>query len=709
MTTRQFIQRLTSEASGHSDASTGTSSSRGDELLPTQRRRLLALRTGIISAVSLSLLIGVGWTTQRILADGIADLMGGYLSTLRDGSRSAVVEAFDSIQDTARRLAEDPAVALLQHDEDPARELDRLARAAGVDDVLLIGTDGRVIAASGGRVPQVSPEVLQRTVVAKTGPVTLPCTLDVISSRRSVSENPKEIPLAGAAAPIPGGRGWIVVRVAAVPLFTRLIGYARPGATGETYVFDSRGVMLSRSRFEDDLIQRGLLTPSDDGSGAALRVALRDPGDGSMPVATQPLTFLAASAISKGRGLTIQPYHDYRGKDVVGAWDWIPEHGLGIAVEMDSSEAFSAVSRLNLLFAGLIGLLAITLIAVLAWYRRAAVLRARAHRAERRVRELGQYVLMEQIGQGGMGRVFRAKHRLLRRPTAIKLLLSEAASPEDLARFEREANLTASLTSPHTVRVFDFGRTAGGEFYIVMELLDGLDLTRLVLDHGPQPEARVIHWILQACDSLAEAHAQGLIHRDLKPQNLITCRQGLHHDVVKLLDFGLAKQAKPSPVPGEEPHHDSGKSTFLTGVGQVAGTPGFMAPEQAMGVSIDGRVDLYALGCCMYWLLTGTQVFPYDKGASSVYKHLRVQPDLPSTRLPDAGISAGMDQVIMRLLAKDPRERVQSAAELERLLRALPACGRWTDADAAAWWHGIDARRQTHISPEPVSGFIDVR
>ena len=356
----------------------------------------------------------------------------------------------------------------------------------------------------------------------------------------------------------------------------------------------------------------------------------------------------------------------------------------------------------------LLALLAVALVVGLIWYRRAALMRARAHSAERRARELGQYTLLDQIGQGGMGRVFHARHRLLRRPVAIKLLLPEASSTEDIGRFEREANLTASLTSPHTVRIFDFGKTAGHEFYIVMELLKGLDLTRLVVDHGPQSEARVIFWMRQVCDSLAEAHAQGLVHRDLKPQNLFVCRQGIRHDVVKVLDFGLAKQSK--QVDKESEGIPAASAERLTGIGQVAGTPGFMAPEQSLGALVDQRIDLYALGCVIYWLLTGTQVFPYDTGSSSIYKHLRVTPDLPSTRTPSAMISPGMDALVMHLLAKDPNDRIATAVELELRLCALPLANVWTSSMASAWWSRTEMTRHSeNLSPSAhgISGFID--
>lgn len=696
---------------GHSH---GTHSSFDDQPLSTSRRQRVRNQLVIAASVAVVVLGGTAWLGQRILTERTSALVGTYIGTLRDGAGRTVGDALVHLNETASRIAADPAAQRLLTADD-GTTLANFSRVAGVDDVLLVDAQGVVVAASGGRPPVVNPEIVLRAVAVRNpAGATLPVVADRLSSQAAADP----IPLVTSAAPIGAAerpRGWVLVRVAAVPLFTHLVGDMRPGTTGETYLFDATGRMLSSSRFENELRAANLLTAD---TSSSLHTVLRDPGDGLTPIAARPLTFLAASALRDptvhSRGAQLAGYRDYRSQPVVGAWEWLPEHGLGIAVEMDAVEAFVALRQLQELFGILLGVLAVTLVVVLVWFRRAALLRARAHRAENRARELGQYTLLDQIGEGGMGRVYQARHRLLRRPVAIKLLQNEASSSEDIARFEREANLTALLTSPHTVRIFDFGKTSAGEFYIVMELLTGLDLTRLILDHGPQPESRVIHWLRQVCDSLIEAHAQNLIHRDLKPQNLFVCRQGARHDVVKVLDFGLAKQGKPPGIGGPvlpiEPTNNT--ENKLTGINQVAGTPGFMAPEQALGAAIDQRVDLYALGCVMYWLLTGTQVFPYDSGSSSIYKHLRITPDLPSTRLPSAGISAQMDALVMHLLAKEPRDRITSAIELSQRLDALPLAHAWTSDSAQIWWSAHETARQQPakvLAPEAVSGYIDAQ
>jgi serine/threonine-protein kinase len=246
-----------------------------------------------------------------------------------------------------------------------------------------------------------------------------------------------------------------------------------------------------------------------------------------------------------------------------------------------------------------------------------------------RARELGSYTLEERLGRGGMGEVWRARHRMLARPAAVKIIRPEALDEDAtkaqalLDRFEQEAQATASLRSPHTVQLYDFGRADDGTFYYVMELLQGLDLSTLVDKYGPQQPARVIHFLVQACRSLEEAHRTGLIHRDIKPANLFVCRYGTDDDFVKVLDFGLVKEVK---ARGE-------KTLQLTQQDVVLGTPGFMPPELALGEkNIDGRADLYALGCVAHWLLTGTMLFPDDSPMKILMKHVNETPVAPSRR-----------------------------------------------------------------------------
>jgi serine/threonine-protein kinase len=299
-----------------------------------------------------------------------------------------------------------------------------------------------------------------------------------------------------------------------------------------------------------------------------------------------------------------------------------------------------------------------------------------------RARELGSYRLTERLGAGGMGEVWRAEHRLLARPAAIKLIRREAAADgqsggsQDLRRrFEREAQVIASLRSPHTVNLFDFGVADDGSFYYVMELLDGLDTETLVKRFGPQPAERVIHILLQMCHSLSEAESRGLVHRDIKPANVFLCRYGEDLDFVKVLDFGIAKDTGRADV----------SNTALTMANVIQGTPSFIAPEQAMGVQLDGRADLYSAGCVAYWLLTGQLVFTGETALAVIMHHATTAPPAPSTRT-ELPIPPELEAIVMRCLEKDRDKRQQTARELAERLKAVRGLEAWTPERAREWW-----------------------
>jgi serine/threonine-protein kinase len=293
----------------------------------------------------------------------------------------------------------------------------------------------------------------------------------------------------------------------------------------------------------------------------------------------------------------------------------------------------------------------------------------RLGREVRDARDIGAYRLGELLGRGGMGEVYRGEHRLLARPAAIKVIRPELLGAPDgeararlLRRFEREAQVTASLRSPHTVRVFDYGMTEDGTFYYVMELLDGMDLDRVVREGGPMDPPRALRILLQVLDALGEAHAEGLVHRDVKPNNVVIGTYGRRPDFVKVLDFGLAR-----------PHWGSSKAAVdgTTDTASISGTPSFMAPEQALGREVDARADLYAVGTLAFWLLTGQAVFEGRTGLEVMTHHLRRDPDPPSARR--AGVPRALDEAVLACLAKDPEGRPPSADALSARLRAVQA------------------------------------
>jgi len=300
-----------------------------------------------------------------------------------------------------------------------------------------------------------------------------------------------------------------------------------------------------------------------------------------------------------------------------------------------------------------------------------------------KAREMGSYQLGELLGRGGMGEVYKATHRMLARPAAIKLIRTETLGAVDdeaaklaITRFRREAEAAANLRSQHTVELYDFGVTDDGTLYLVMEFLNGMDLETLVRENGQLPAGRVIHILRQVCDSLEEAHSLGLVHRDIKPANIHLGQVGLRHDFVKVLDFGLVKEvSKVSDV----------ETSLATIPGQMAvGTPAYMAPEMALGEPVDGRADIYALGCVAYYLITGQLVFEAEKAFQMIAKHLQAEPIPPSQRT-DRPVSPELERLILKCLSKEAKDRPQSAAHLAQALDWIPT-DAWGEEEAKRWW-----------------------
>jgi len=313
---------------------------------------------------------------------------------------------------------------------------------------------------------------------------------------------------------------------------------------------------------------------------------------------------------------------------------------------------------------------------------------------QQRAEDIGSYVLDSMLGAGGMGEVWKAKHKMLARDAAIKLIRPEmlrlsTGRQEALLRrrFEREAQVTASLRSPHTVALYDFGHATDGSFYYVMELLDGIDLQTLVDKFGPLEPGRVVHILEQACKSLEEAHRAGLVHRDIKPRNIFLSKLGLEHDFTKILDFGLVKSPR---VEGQD-------ESLMTVDGMATGTPAYLSPEIALGAKdIDGRADLYSLGCVAYFLLTGHMVFEEASPTAFAIAHAQKLPT-PLGQRSELPVSPELEAIVMQLLEKDPAKRIQNAQEVGRRLRALRDVPRWCPERAAQWW---ETNLPTSLAPE---------
>lgn len=308
-----------------------------------------------------------------------------------------------------------------------------------------------------------------------------------------------------------------------------------------------------------------------------------------------------------------------------------------------------------------------------------------------KAKQFGQYRLIEKLGAGGMGEVYKAEHVLLKRPCAIKLIKAASEADETaIARFEKEVQTTAKLTHWNTVEIYDYGRTEDGTFYYVMELLPGLSLEEIVERHGPMPPGRVINLLRQICGALHEAHSVGLIHRDIKPANIFAAQRGGVFDVAKLLDFGLVKE-------------QTDRSASTTNQGSFSGTPLYMSPEQASAYdSVDGRADIYSLGAVAYYLLTGRTPFSSSRNVLELLAAHRNQEAVPPSQLNPA-VSADLDGVILRCLAKQPKDRFADADQLRIALEGCTTPQPWGPGEAAAWWQRIESGRAPAAPAEPAT------
>ena len=489
------------------------------------------------------------------------------------------------------------------------------------------------------------------------------------------------------AAPVRNEAGSVVGALALVinpdKEFSRILSVAYLGDSGETYAFDQTGLMISRSLFDIQLKKLGLLAVTN--STSALNLRLHDPGGdltqgyrkpAAEDLRQRPLMRLVADAVDGEDEILITPSRDYRGVPVVGAARWLPEYGFGVVTQMDAAEAYRPLRMLQYLFAIVVLLLLLCTMGLftyanLTWGRH-------LDEAALKLKQLGQYRLEEKIGEGGMGVVYRARHSLMRRETAVKLLLPDRADRAAVARFEREVCLTCQLTHPNTIQVYDYGHTPEGVFYYAMEYLQGLNLQELVEHYGPQPETRVVYILAAICDSLAEAHAMGLIHRDIKPANIFLCRRGGVPDCVKVLDFGLVRDCRSEAV-------DVDSADPATSY-EIEGTPWFTPPEAIHHAGqVDLRSDLYSMGALGYHLLTGQFIFDATTVDEVHEKQLHEAPIPPALRTTNP-ISPEMEKILFRCLEKDPDLRPQTAAELKSLLLSSRTAADWSMESRTAWW-----------------------
>jgi len=662
------------------------------------------------------LLLVLGLMVRSIVETSSRETVASNLQTILDADVAALKIWLAREESLAEVLAEESRVRKLTEElvtieqEQPdnrdallhskslaglREEFDSELEHLGYLDVGLFDLKGKVLASSRDEPVGRADLPIQQSALemARQGKSTVTRPFESLFPRKnSAGELKTGLPTMLAMAPVKDNAGTPIAALALLIKpeidFTRILSIARSGKTGETYAFDKDGVMLSQSRFDEDLKMMGLLPDRED-TQSILNVQVRDPevnmAQGNRPskrLSDRSLTRMAASAVQNESGIDVAGYRDYRGVPVVGAWTWLPEYGMGVATEIDQAEAYRSLYLLRYTFWGLFGLLIIGSLVIFFFTIIVAKKDQETRRAVIKAKQLGQYALEEKLGEGGMGVVYRGQHAMLRRPTAIKLLDIEKTTDEAVARFEREVQLTSQLNHPNTIAIYDYGRTPEGVFYYAMELLDGINLDDLVKEFGPQSEARVIHLLKQVAGSLAEAHQLGVIHRDIKPANIFLTHRGGVYDFIKLLDFGLVKAV------------DGREQASLTSANAMAGTPMYLSPEGIRHPDqVDARSDLYAFGAVGYYLLTGTTVFDGESIIEICMKHTQDQPESLSGRL-GKPVSADLEKIIMQCLEKEPEKRPQSASELVLALSRCEHEGQWTLQDASEWW-------QVHMEARP--------
>ena len=650
----------------------------GSTFTRNNRSRMWLIMLGV-----LALLTVIAWGILSMISAEVRRQITETLESTLEIAKVTSDRFFARQSDTAMVIANGPvirtaAAALFAGDEAQRPALNQRLNDTIVpqqfDGWALASVDGRIIASGLGANgwPVLPPALHARIAEVIAGKV-------VLLPPSWVSEGNSRRPAFLLAAPIRDGErtiGILALTMDPVTEFSAVLESARFGKTGETYACTSDGLLASRSRYLTQLKDSGLIPK--EAPNAILRLGLRRPPtvvDGrtvSGNPGEWPFTTAAAGIIAKTPGLTLDQGFDYRGIPVVVAWKMLGETGMGVITKIDSAEAFRPLALLRGIFLSVLALLAIATVASVLWMSNLARLSHKLAKAQGQLQQLGQYTLEQKLGEGGMGAVYRGRHALMRRPTAIKLITGKITD-DVLARFEREVQLCCRLSHPNTIAIYDYGRTADGTFYYAMELLDGMDLEAMVGKYGPLPAARVIHFLVQACGSLAEAHDLQMIHRDIKPANLFITNRGGENDVLKVLDFGLVKSTE-------------NNAPQLSRADIISGTPPYMAPEvieQKPG--IDGRSDLYALACVGYFLLTGKCPFERASAMETLMAHIN-EPPAPLSSASQHKIPSDLEAVILHGLAKDPAKRQASVRAFRDDLLTCADAKEWREADAEKWW-----------------------
>lgn len=623
-----------------------------DRIVPRRDTRWFTPGRIMLVLLAAALLFGLGYWTYHAVEDSLRELRAATMKSLLDAQVNALrVWSREEIGD-AERIAREPAV------RDAVAQLVAVASRPGVTREALCSGPARA------RVEEVLRPLL-REVGDSTFNVTAPdgrllatrypeyCGLSVTEKKfrpllepvfRGESrfirpfrdservESPprlREGPAFGwIAAPVHGAGGQVIAALGiaepADGVLSAILAAARPGETGELFAFDERNALLTRSRYDGNT-----------------RFAI--PGTGR----------------ETREGSALEPYRNEPGAEVVGAWRWMDDLGLGVAIEIGAAEAYAPLGYLRTAFGIVFGALVVAVATAL--WSGISLLRLRGELGGQR--KVGAYRLERGIGEGGMANVYLARHDLLKRPCAVKLLKPARASDEMIARFEREVQLASQLSHPNVVEIFDYGRSADGLLYYAMEYLDGINLGELVGREGKPPAfipvARAVRILRQLCAGLVSAHAAGLVHRDIKPENIMLCQRPGEPDVVKILDFGLVKSVT------------AAHSRDLTRNLRILGTPLYMSPERLRDpADVDARADIYAVGAVAYYLLTGRKIFEEADDLALTSRILNEEPPLVSQAACQP-IPVELDLLVQACLEKRREDRPQRVADLVEALDAL--------------------------------------
>jgi eukaryotic-like serine/threonine-protein kinase len=652
------------------------------QLMPSMGRRRLAALALLLLAFGIGL-----WAYQR-LHDSVLELRADNLQSLLEAEINALDLWVGELQHDALRIARRPEIvarvqSLLQtpNNADRAALLKLLTaedNGSGADGVHVIDKRGVILASRFGHYAglQLTPEVRARLAPVFSNRPTFIRPYHE-NERVMQLDAPSRFPLLWVEAPVQDRRGNAIAALGfgyrADQEFTRLFKAAWPGRTGEIFSFDSNARLLSASRHAAPARRDGASGGTDSGTALSLYLRVPDPEAADASLTTLAHAALAGRhATDKQGGVLLEPYRSYTGRDVIGAWRWLPAYDMGIAIEMEAAETYAPLRYLNIGIAGV--LVVMLLVAASLFVRRETLLRWFPAAARR----VGPYQLIYQIGEGAISDVFLARHKYLKRPAALKILKLSASTDEWRARFEREVQLASRLNHPNTIAIYDYGLAGGGSFYYAMEYADGLSLAELVDHYGPIPAARTAHLLRQVCSSLAQAHAQNIIHRDIKPQNIMVCRGA--GDIVKVLDFGLVKQL------------DGDETRDLTRALRILGTPLYMSPERIRDArAADARADIYSVGAVGFFLLTGRRLFETDNDHDLTYQILHVPAPRPSAFAQQA-VPAALEELLRSCLAKDPRERPASAQEVITVLDRVLAADVWTREQSETWWQAVPPR-----------------